>query len=270
MSIWTYSHCLPEVEAIATAIEAPACIFCSTRLEVPRDEIYENMDGGGKLSSGTTTSRRVCVCPACGWWTVSEILTVKELLKLTRVKYGAAGALQQLDISDQSLPISKIRQYIAARYDARLEIHPRRFEEVVGSVYANLGYDTLVTGYSGDGGIDIILEGTNGQRLGVQVKRTKNAITVEQIRSLVGALYLRGLTRGVFVTTSSFPRGARLAARMAALRGTPVELVDASRFYDALRIVQRKLYESSSDPSAPFTAATLVELNSYRNWGHRS
>ena len=131
----------------------------------------------------------------------------------------------------------------------------------MASVYKDLGYYTEVTAYSGDGGIDVILESPEGQSIGIQVKRTKNVISVEQIRALLGALYLGGLTRGIFVTTSSFPRGAKRAAREADLRGTPVELIDAPRFYDALGIAQRKLYESSSDPSAPFADAKLLELD---------
>lgn len=262
MSIWVYPHCLQDPRAVADAVNASNCVFCKTRLVVPQhDSDFREDSGHGKLSTGVGTSRWVHFCPTCGWWTIREEVTYKKFLKITRVKYGAAATLQELDISDQSLPLNEIRSYLAARYDARFKVHPRRFEEVVASVYADLGYQTVVTAYSGDDGIDVILEGPQKTRTGVQVKRTKNAITAEQIRSLAGALYLKGITRGIFVTTSSFQRGATRTATLAALRGIPVELIDAPRFYAALGISQRNLYATSSDPAAPFAAVELVELD---------
>jgi restriction system protein len=53
------------------------------------------------------------------------------------------------------------------------------FEETVASVFRSLGYDATVTAYSGDGGIDVILH-KGEERIGVQVKRYRNSISVEQ------------------------------------------------------------------------------------------
>ena len=49
--------------------------------------------------------------------------------------------------------------------------------------FGDLGYRARVTAYSGDDGIDVILDGDDDKAVGVQVKRYKNRIEVDQIRS---------------------------------------------------------------------------------------
>jgi restriction system protein len=110
-----------------------------------------------------------------------------------------------------------------------------------------------VTSYSGDEGIDVaILDGEGGETAGIQVKRYQGKISAEQIRSFTGALVLKGMTSGIFVTTSSFQKGAHHVKSVAQARGLAIELVDAKRFYDALRIAQRPVYTTIDVPSAPF------------------
>jgi restriction system protein len=145
--------------------------------------------------------------------------------------------LQKLESLDSTVPLEEIRQYLMAKYDARFDVHPRRFEEVVGSVFKDHGFSVTVTAYSGDNGIDAFLE-RDGLRTGVQVKRYKGSISVDQIRELTGALVLAGVTKGIFVTTSEFQSGAESVATLSGIRGYPIELMDADKFYDALRIAQ--------------------------------
>jgi restriction system protein len=81
---------------------------------------------------------------------------------------------------------------------------------VVGSVFADLGFESIVTGYQNDGGIDVILKDRMGSTIGVQVKRYRNRIDVRSIRELAGALLAGGMTRGIFVTTSDYTAGSSL------------------------------------------------------------
>ena len=163
----------------------------------------------------------------------------------TRAEYGM---LLELDLSDLSLPISEVRDYLAARYDSRFRVHPQRFEEFVASVFGDLGYDSRATSYSGDGGIDVVLNGSSGDTVGVQVKRYKGAICVEQIRAFTGALVLKGITKGIFVTTSRFQSGVAGTADVSAARGYPIELQDAERFYESLQLAQVESYRRSERP----------------------
>lgn len=204
-------------------------------------------------------------CPTCGWWTVRQ-WNSKARGDFPSPDYahsvrGASGILRQLDLADQTEPLAQIRQYLAARYDARFEIDPTRLEEVVVGVYRDLGFDVQATGRTGDGGIDAVLR-RGSATIGVQVKRYRGKIEAESIRSFAGALFLKGIPAGIYITTSSFTRGAHVTAAAAKQR-LPVFLVDAMRFYRQLGITQRARYESVSDPTAPYSNAPLLTISSY-------
>lgn len=70
----------------------------------------------------------------------------------------------------------------------------------------------LVTKYTNDGGIDgIIKEDILGfGRIHIQAKRydEKNTIQRDEIQKFVGALAVAQSNKGVFITTSSFSKGA--------------------------------------------------------------
>jgi len=254
--IWEYEPAIVPKEHLRAALTTAQCLFCGTPLTLMRHETHTEYVGHGPQSE--SVSVRACEC--CGWWT-----------KQVRARYvgygdeeillqGAMGVLRNLNPADDDAPIEEVRAYLLARYEARLEMSPRLFEQTVASVYCKAGRRAVVTGRSGDGGIDVVLEDATGKQTGVQVKRTKNSIKVEAIRSLAGALLLRGMPEGIFVTTSRFQSGCTEEARIAGLRGKRIQLVDAVRFYDALRIGQREAYSSSDDPSAPFSGAGMVTL----------
>lgn len=254
MSIWSYDGKVRDIAAIKTAIELMQCTYCGTSMEVPRKEEHFSTIGVNHLE--------VRYCAVCGWWTKRQFVSFTIKNWGSRITRGATGSLRELDLSDQFVPIEEIRAYLAAKYDARFQVEPYKFENVVASVYKDLGFRVRVTGRSGDGGIDVILEGGGDLLIGVQVKRYKEKINVEQIRSLAGALFLEGITRGIFVTTSSFQSGAQQVADKSRLRGIPIELIDAKSFYEALGLAQRNKYETESDPTAPFFDVPLVELHS--------
>lgn len=93
---------------------------------------------------------------------------------------------------------------------------PDDFEDLIVDLMVAMGYgaggDNRRIGRSGDGGVDGII---NEDRLGLdrvylQAKRyaADNIVGPNQIREFAGALMLRNAEKGVFVTTSSFTRGA--------------------------------------------------------------
>jgi restriction system protein len=262
MSIWIYDNNVRDTRAVSAAINAKQCVYCNSLLEIPRS----TKSTESHIYASGTFSILVRCCPVCGWWTKRE-----EHLIYTpgfgptpsegEVIYGAAGSLRELDLKDQSIPIEEIRAYLAAKYDTRFNIDPWKFEETVASIYRDFGYEARVTARSGDDGIDVILDGPDDSVIGVQVKRYKGKINVEQIRSLAGALLLNGLTRGIFITTSSFQSGANSTAERFRLIGIPIELVDAEGFYDALGLAQRTAYMSISDPTAPFFDAPTIKIS---------
>jgi restriction system protein len=84
------------------------------------------------------------------------------------------------------------------------------------------------------------------ETIGVQVKRYKNSIAAEQIRSLAGAMVLNSMTAGMFVTTSSFQSGAPHTAQAYSGSVFPmkIELINGDEFYKKLALSQINLAEA--------------------------
>jgi len=148
-----------------------------------------------------------------------------------------ATAEERLDLAAAELATS-LRDEILLRLKSS---PPRFFERVVLDVLKALGYGagsggaSQVTGGAGDGGIDGIIE---EDRLGldriyVQAKRYGDAaVGAPVIQSFIGALQMRGATKGVLITTSSFTRQAEEAARtIPALR---IVLIDGEKLADLM------------------------------------
>jgi len=93
------------------------------------------------------------------------------------------------------------------------EEHFSVLENIVLKLLINMGYgEGKVTGKSGDGGVDGFID---QDKLGLdkiyfQAKRydENNSVTSSQLRDFIGALELKGVTKGVFITTSKFPTNA--------------------------------------------------------------
>lgn len=113
--------------------------------------------------------------------------------------------------------------YTAIRNDLAQELldqiksaSPLFFERVVIDLLTKMGYGGSRSdaakhlGRSGDGGLDGVI---NEDKLGldvlyIQAKRYNDAVTISQVRDFAGALLAKKARKGVFVTTSSFPKSA--------------------------------------------------------------
>jgi restriction system protein len=247
---------------------AKACPYCGT---TPLSALRERSSRGSLEDHSATSDFNVGYCPTCGWWWALHDYSSYDPTGYStegRARtYAGVACLERLDPQDLSLPIEDARRFLCARYENRRSVNPRVFEEVVGSVFRDLGYLAEVTSYSNDGGLDVIL--TDGHsRIGVQVKNTKNRIKVAQLRELLGALVQGGLTRGIFVTTSEYQSGAERSQEIALQRGYELELFDAKRFLEALRHTQRPAFTSLPE----FKEACLGRRSQlhlmYSNKGH--
>lgn len=93
---------------------------------------------------------------------------------------------------------------------------PRFFEILVIDLLINMGYGGSraeagkILGKSHDGGIDgLIKEDKLGlDTIYVQAKKWENAVPISQIRDFAGSLLSKKAKKGIFITTSSFPRTA--------------------------------------------------------------
>jgi restriction system protein len=96
--------------------------------------------------------------------------------------------------------------------------------------------------------VDVVLT-AGAKTVGVQVKKNKKERKdeAEQIRALAGALVLNGMTEGVFVTTSSYSKGAMLTAASYCQRGYHVHMLDCKRFFEALEIAQLQSFSLNEE-----------------------
>ncbi len=203
------------------------------------------------------------ICPLCGWWVAVEQAVLPAIQwQYWCVTLFATAVLKELALSDIDTPLDQVRKYLIHRFEARHTIHPRLFEETVASVFRDFGYDSMLTAYSNDGGIDVVLLDGNNQKIGVQVKNWRRSIQVEQIRAFLGALTLGGYTKGIFVSTTKFQRGAISAANQCAERHIPIELVDAQSFFDMLEIAQMKNWSCHSQCGLDKNSPPSFELYS--------
>jgi restriction system protein len=255
--IWRYDDRARHTPVVNTL---DGCIFCGDRkydFFIPSEQLtFDEARGRFWFPFKEQTKAlkvEVLVCPTCGWWIVYRVEHSHLGCDIRIEEWAAAGALRNLSLTDISTPIDEIQQYLVARYNDRHIVHPRIYEEVVGSVFHSLGYDSCVTAYSGDGGIDVmVFNRSDDEQIGIQVKRRNGKIQAGQIRELAGALVLNDLTRGIFITTTDYTKGAESTARKYGERNLPIELWNADRFFDALKLCTRPNYRDLWDPDAPF------------------
>ena len=90
---------------------------------------------------------------------------------------------------------------------------PSFFEKVVLDLLSNMGYgEGKVTGKTGDGGVDgLISQDSLGlDKIFFQAKRfgEDTPVSASMLRDFVGTLEVNGVSKGVFMTTSRFPKDA--------------------------------------------------------------
>ncbi|MGI8415026.1 MAG: restriction endonuclease [Nakamurella sp.] len=120
-----------------------------------------------------------------------------------------------------------------------LALSPTGFEDLVIRLLESMGYGRAGaverTSASGDAGVDgIISQDPLGlDRIYVQAKRYDVDRTIDRprIHEFAGALLGKQGDRGVFITTSSFSRGARAEAERINAR---IELIDGSRLSELM------------------------------------
>jgi len=240
--MWDYA-CASTLITL-NCITSKNCVWCNKEL-VRLNPFCSQPEG-----SSRKLIAQMSVCPYCGWWTVFRIFQGDHPRSagLFECYEGAVGSLKELDLDDISAPLDDVRRHLQINNDKVFSLHPKVFEDLVGSVFKDYGWSVNVTAYSGDDGIDIILS-DGSKTVGVQVKKHKRTkkVEAEQIRSLAGALVLNGMTEGIFVTTSSYRKGAARTASKFQELGYPIKLIDCKTFLEALEIAQPSQFKLDGD-----------------------
>lgn len=263
MSIWVYQNKSEQVKS--STVHSKVCIFCKCQLEkIHHIELERNNPWN------FVHTKQIYICPICGWWTVIQTYcemghTIIE--PAVFLGFGTTAILKGLDLTDISIPIEEVSNYLLVKYENRFTLNPRLFEDVVASVFRNMGYYARVTAYQNDGGIDVILGGKDNKIIGVQVKRYKNSIRVSQIREFAGALIENDMTKGIFVTTSKFQSGAYKCTAKYEEKCIGIELMDSDSFYDVLQIKHKD--KDDFDEIIQIASNEELELVSYELYDYK-
>ncbi len=150
----------------------------------------------------------------------------RGLISLSRV--APPGLAQQIEQHN--------REVSRQLHERLLAMTPARFEVLVSQLLGQLGFENIVvTGRSGDGGIDVrgtlVVGEVIRTRMAVQVKRWRannvQAPTVQQVRGSLGTH-----DQGLIITTSDFSAGGRTEAQRP--NAVPVALMNGAQLISLL------------------------------------
>ncbi len=105
-----------------------------------------------------------------------------------------------------------------------MDLNPFEFENFIGNLFDQIGFESKLTRSSKDGGVDVIAFDPRpivGGKIVIQAKRYKNVVGVSAVRDLYGTMINEGAGKGVLVTTSHYGPDAYEFAN-----DKPIELID--------------------------------------------
>ncbi len=193
--------------------------------------------------SGFATSREADLFFKPFWDTASSSATASAVETAeTRSALGSLTVKSGLDPLEQiENGIASIQDEVAQSLLMRLRSSdPEFFEEAVVKVLLAMGYGGAEQrgqriGGTGDGGVDGVIDqdALGLDQIYIQAKRYADGNTVgrETIQAFAGALQWRGSSRGVFITSSDFSRGAVEFARQVQAR---IILLNGERLADLM------------------------------------
>ncbi|MCB1894406.1 MAG: restriction endonuclease [Rhodocyclaceae bacterium] len=109
---------------------------------------------------------------------------------------------------------SEAISYFAKHPELLFSLHPRRFEELVASIFKTNGFDVELTPESRDGGVDVFAvrkDGISGGLLHlIECKRYEpsNKVGIGVVQRLLGVVDHHRATKGLVITTSTFSSDA--------------------------------------------------------------
>jgi pSer/pThr/pTyr-binding forkhead associated (FHA) protein len=127
-------------------------------------------------------------------------------------------------------------------FDKILALSAYGFEQLVGELFTKLSFETLVTRQGTDGGIDVVAVNKGvifrGRYL-IQCKRynPSNKVSRPEVQAFHGRIAVEPRARGIFITTSSFTRGAQKFAEL-----TGINLIDGPELERL--IIRHSLFDS--------------------------
>ena len=198
------------------------------------------------------------ICRLCGWGYSTAIKERFGDHYSDRTSRVVERILRAFRISSTKLALSELGTHLQKRFSDIYSLSPYRFEELIGDVFKQIGYEVEMTKKSRDGGVDLFLLSGEGHRLGiVQCKRYRKdrKVDISLVSQLLGTQLAFDVGLAVLVTTSGFtlPSVARARSTSLVRHGFEVNLIDAT---DLLRML--KVYNEEMPPLNEITHELLL------------
>lgn len=222
------------------------CKYCNTRIETTFNKGLVDI----KTLPGANwhKSEHVRECKNCGWWQHSfhSYLEGESAWGFKDWQLDINSAiLKKFETNSKLVPIEILRSYVQNNKDEIFNIHHKKMEELVASIFReHYNCEVEVVGKSNDGGVDLIVVNSDYPIM-VQVKRrrSKNKTEpVKEIRDLLGATLLKGSRNCAFVTTANhFSSEAKKSTKIAIEKSIvdSFELFDYHRFFEMLNLYKK-------------------------------
>lgn len=138
------------------------------------------------------------------------------------------------DVSGLRSLASELHELQAGRWSHGdlFSVSPVEFEYIVAALFADMGYEVVVTDAQSDKGIDVIARNPQ-EVLMIQVKQysSENSVGRPTVQQMIGAMAQAGADKAVIVSSSGFTQTAREASREL---GTVVDLINGTQLVQLL------------------------------------
>lgn len=222
------------------------CPFCQSKYVRRSDPLflkYWSLSQGVDRSEDDFWKVKGNECPFCGFvYETEEIWSVDRGSHYTEV----IGVLREFNINDPRVGLAELGSHINRRFSDVYSLTPRKFEELVGQAYRELGYSVRLTAETCDGGFDLLLlERSSHDQIIIECKRysRERRIGVGLVRQLLGVQLSEDIKKGKIVATTEFTEPAtKFASRVNhGSSGFELELIGVEAITRALGVFNTEL-----------------------------
>lgn len=210
------------------------CPYCGN--DATRRYIDHDVVGGKHLAYV------VSPCEGCGWWTA-----LKFWEGVGNVIHAAAVCepiVREFRLGAEDVAVCDALQ-VLSRDPARLgEIQPGGFESVAAEYLRAQGLAVTSVARVRSSGGDLIAIDRSGNRFLVEAKRWKDAVGIEVVWKLVGAMWERDFDVGMVIVSGSFTRDAKQSKAVTTRRVALKDFEDLASWLSLRRRRQGSVFES--------------------------
>lgn len=229
--LWRGEQFLSSSQAISLPVNN--CPFCSAPLIG-----YPGFWG----FQGELEKISMCECNLCGW----GVKHYRQFQHGYPEYVTKARFLKAFSINSSNVALNELGVHLKKNFSDIYYLNPYRFEELVGDIFKNIGYEIELTKKSKDGGVDLFILKGSSEKIGiVQCKRYRKEkkVGIEVVDRLIGTALCFDTKQAYIVTTSMYTRCAkeRAFSENIVKYGFHVELLDAYDILNFLKVYNAKL-----------------------------